>query len=260
MLLNFWRRVWRTIWKRYCSGVFYRHSDQYHEILNMGRKSLPLKNSGWKIEHWLENTRSITWDVDRRKKVYIYQKWPRAGVHFNKIHTNTFPFHSVLSGQSRTTSSWIQPPSCTSKTGQMSGDTKYFLVRGKFALGATNSRLNCNKLEGICRESHHTCNVALAGRSVFQPDRLTVRPQFTLKDTDGPYMCKHAGFYALPRQTSDSDTQRRISLANKVSIHFITRLLSPPPALPPADASLLCEFTPGISLSNNLNPGNICHF
>lgn len=68
MLLNFWRRVWRAIWKRYCSGVFHRHSDQYHEILNMGRKTLPLKNSGWKIEHWLENTRSITWDVDRRKK------------------------------------------------------------------------------------------------------------------------------------------------------------------------------------------------
>lgn len=73
-------------------------------------------------------------------------------------------------------------------------------------------------------------------------------------------MCKHAGFYALLRRTSDSDTQRRISLANKVTTDFITRLLSPPPALPPADASLLCEFTPGISLSNNLNPGNICHF
>lgn len=39
-----------------------------------GEKSLPLKKNGrWKIEQRLENTRSITSDVDK-KKIYIYIK------------------------------------------------------------------------------------------------------------------------------------------------------------------------------------------
>lgn len=122
MLLNFWRWVWRAIWKRYCSGVFHRHSDQYHQILNMGRKSLPLKNSRWKIEHWLENTRSITRDVDRKKK-YLYQKWPRAWLHFNKIPTNTLPFHSIQSGWILQYTELNKDALLPAQDWEMSGDT-----------------------------------------------------------------------------------------------------------------------------------------
>lgn len=117
MLLNFWRLVWRAIWKRYCSGVFHRHSDQYHQILNMGRKSLPLKNSRWKIEHWLENTRSITQDVDRKKNICI-----KKGQGLDCILTR-FPQTLYLCipcsrTESCSTLSWIKMPCCLPKIGK----------------------------------------------------------------------------------------------------------------------------------------------
>lgn len=31
------RQGWKASWKRYCSRVFHKHSDQYYQILNMGR-------------------------------------------------------------------------------------------------------------------------------------------------------------------------------------------------------------------------------
>lgn len=207
---------------------------------------------GGKIEHWLENTRSITWDVDRENiYIYIYQKWPRAGVHFNKIHTNTLAFHSVLSGQSSKTSSWIKPPCCTDKTRRYK---KNFWQGENVYLGARNQ----DWAAATCTGSHDTCDVSLAGHRLFQSGRLTVGPQLCQPPPTAPTCVNTPGFYALLWQASDSDTQRRILLANKVSVHYITPLLSRPPALPRADASLLCESTPGISQSNNLNPGNIC--
>lgn len=79
----------------------------------------------------------------------------------------------------------------------------------------------------------------------------------------GPDVCKHTKmiitfthFYVAP-----------VTLTRSVIFHSRTRLaftllhgcVSPPPQ-PAADATALCETTPGVSQSNNLNAGNIRHF
>lgn len=118
MLLNFWRWVWRAIWKRYCSGVFHRHSDQYHQILNMGRKSLPLKNSRWKIEHWLENTRSITRDVDRKKKYISIKNGRGLDCILTRFPQTLYLFIPCSRAESCSTLSWIKMPCCLPKIGK----------------------------------------------------------------------------------------------------------------------------------------------
>lgn len=218
-----------------------------------GEKIVPFEEQ--RVENWtLAGEHKIyylgCWQ--RKKNISIYQKWPRAGVHFNKIHTNTLAFHSALSGQSCPTSTWIKPPGSTSKTRRY----KIIFDEGKICIWWRGFTLDWAAT--TCRGPRDTCDVSLARRRLFQSGRLTVGPRLSQTPT-APTCVNTPDFYALLWRTSDSNTQRRISLANKVSVHFITPLLPCPPALPLADASLLCESTPGISLSNNLNPGNICH-
>lgn len=66
MLLNFWRG-WRAAWKRYCSRVFHQHSDQYHQILNMGRN-----HSLWRAveEEWTKSGKTqdlLPWLLTEKK-------------------------------------------------------------------------------------------------------------------------------------------------------------------------------------------------
>lgn len=95
MLLNFWRG-WRAGWKRYCSRVFHQHSDQYHQILNMGRN-----HSLWRAveEEWTKaGKHKIYYLGCWQKKKKNISKMARGMRHFNQIHTNTIPFHSMQQG------------------------------------------------------------------------------------------------------------------------------------------------------------------
>lgn len=64
MLLNFWRG-WRVGWKRYCSRVFHQHSDQYHQILNMGRN------------HSLWRAVKEEWTKAGKHKIYYLGCWQK---------------------------------------------------------------------------------------------------------------------------------------------------------------------------------------
>lgn len=94
MLLNFWRG-WRAGWKRYCSRVFHQHSDQYHQILNMGRN-----HSLWRAveNEWTKAGKTQDLLPRMLTEKNIYQKWLGGVRLFNQIHTNTIPFHSMQRG------------------------------------------------------------------------------------------------------------------------------------------------------------------
>ena len=66
MLLNFWRG-WRAGWQRYCSRVFHQHSDQYHQILNMGRNH-SLWRAVWERE----------WTKAGKHKIYYLGCWQKG--------------------------------------------------------------------------------------------------------------------------------------------------------------------------------------
>lgn len=78
MLLNFWRG-WRAAWKRYCSRVFHRRSDQYHQILNMGRNHSLWRMVGGKLNKGWKTRDLLPWMLTKKPELYIYIKQLEAG-------------------------------------------------------------------------------------------------------------------------------------------------------------------------------------
>lgn len=95
MLLNFWRG-WRAGWQRYCSRVFHQHSNQYHQILNMGRN------------HSLWRAVEEKWTKAGKHKIYYHGCWQKKNIYIKngsgreriltRFTQHTLPFHSIQQG------------------------------------------------------------------------------------------------------------------------------------------------------------------